>query len=349
MRRVVAVVLAVLIPLPALASQHQSPQVSVSIAVFDPAIPADPSVYRDLEIFPRIREVEAMLWPFQLRQSLIDTRSFRTVRVVPEPDENAELSVVASILQSDGFTLRLKVAATDALGGVWRDHVYEATIDKDTQVGADFQALFDRIADDLASDASRLEAADVDKLSEVSVLRYAQSVAPRAFDDFLEREDDGTISILRLPARDDPMVERVRMVRETEFVISDVIDEAFVDLYAEISKVHDLWREYRRQNLVYQAENARRAQNRGDGNDRASFEHLKHLYDVYKWDRTTVQEQDRLAVAFSNEVGPRVEALEARIAELGVWVDRKNAEWNRLLEALFEVEMRPEPAGQGAR
>ncbi|MDJ0758109.1 MAG: hypothetical protein QNJ19_01865 [Woeseiaceae bacterium] len=346
--RLCAVLLVVCLPSAGVASQDLSPRISVSIAVFDPAIPEDPSVYRDLEIFPRIREVEAMLWPFQLRQSLIDTNAFRMVRVVPEPDNNAELSVVASILQSDGFTLRLHVVATDAMGGTWRDHVYEATIDKETRVGADFQAVFDRIAEDLSSGAIRLEVADVDKLAEVSVLRYAQDVAPRAFGDFLSKNDDGTISILRLPARDDPMVERARMVRETEFVINDVVDEGFVELYAEISKVHDLWREYRRQNQIYQAENARRAGDKDDGYDRASFEHLKRLYDVYKWDRTTVQEQDRLAVAFTNEVGPRVEALEARIAELEVWIDSKYAEWNRLLEALFEVEMRPEPDGQGA-
>ena len=99
---------------------------------------------------------------------------------------------------------------------------------------------------------------------------------------------------------------------------------------------------------MYQTENARRARENNDDADRASFEHLKHLYDVYKWDRMTDQEQDRLAVAFNNEVGPRVAALEARIAELQVWIDAKNAEWNRLLEALFDVEMRPEPAARGA-
>ena len=50
------------------------------------------------------------------------------------------------------------------------------------------------------------------------------------------------------------------------------------------------------------------------------------------------QEQDRLAIAFNNEVGPVVEAMEARIAELEAWVDAKYAEWHRLLEELFEVE-----------
>lgn len=331
-----------------LAAKAGVDQVSVSVAVFDPAIPADPSVYRDLDIFPRIREVEAMLWPFQLRESLIATGSFTTVRVVPEPEPNAELSVVATILHSDGFALRLHIAATDALGRVWIDAAYEAAVGEGASADVEFQPVFDAIAADLASAAARLDADDVDGLAEVSVLRYAASIAPRAFGNYLAENDDGTLAIRRLPARDDPMIERVRMVRETEFVVSDVIDEAFVELYADIRKVHDLWREYQRQNALYQQENARRARENNDDADRASYEHLQHLYDVYKWDRMTDQEQDRLAVAFNNEVGPRVSALETRIAELQVWIDGKNAEWNRLLEALFEVERRPEPAARGA-
>ena len=68
------------------------------------------------------------------------------------------------------------------------------------------------------------------------------------------------------------------------------------------------------------------------------YEAIKNLYDNYKWDRVTAQEQDRLAIAFNNEVGPVVDEMEARIAELEGWVDEKYAEWHRLLEELFEVE-----------
>ena len=49
------------------------------------------------------------------------------------------------------------------------------------------------------------------------------------------------------------------------------------------------------------------------------------------------QEQDRLAVAFHTEVGPRITAMERRVAELDGWIDEKQATWNRLLEELFEA------------
>jgi len=55
-------------------------------------------------------------------------------------------------------------------------------------------------------------------------------------------------------------------------------------------------------------------------------------------DRITAQEQNSLAVAFSNEVGPRIQAMENRVDELEGWVDTQYAEWYRLLEELFELE-----------
>ena len=43
---------------------------NVSIAVFDPGLPADLSLHRDLGVFPRIREIEVLLLPFELRETL---------------------------------------------------------------------------------------------------------------------------------------------------------------------------------------------------------------------------------------------------------------------------------------
>jgi hypothetical protein len=42
-------------------------------------------------------------------------------------------------------------------------------------------------------------------------------------------------------------------------------------------------------------------------------------------------------------VSPILKKIELRVAELEVFVDRKNAEWYRLLEALFELETQLAP------
>lgn len=134
------------------------------------------------------------------------------------------------------------------------------------------------------------------------------------------------------------MMDRIRRIRETEYVITDAVDAKFQELHADIAFVFDLWRQYRRKTIEYEATNAERAVATTSVAPRGSYEALLNQYENYKWDRITAQEQDRLAVAFDNEIGPKVSAMESRIRELEAWVDLKYAEWHRLLEALFDAE-----------
>ena len=173
---------------------------------------------------------------------------------------------------------------------------------------------------------------------EISLLRYANQLAPSAFGAYLNEADDGTFTIIRLPAKNDPMLDRIDRIRRTEYVITDTVDAKFRELHAEIASIYELWRGYRRKVIKYQTEDDRRAQSTSSNAPRGSYEAMKNQYDNYKFVRITAQEQDRLAVAFNNEVGPTVDAVEVRIAELGSWVDQRYAEWHRLLEELFEVE-----------
>ena len=45
-------------------------KLNVAVAVFDPGIPEDISIHRDLDVFPRIRKIEALFLPFVLRDTL---------------------------------------------------------------------------------------------------------------------------------------------------------------------------------------------------------------------------------------------------------------------------------------
>jgi len=49
---------------------------NVSIAVFDTGVPEDLSLHRDLQVFPQIREIEAMFLPFVLRDTLVRTNEW---------------------------------------------------------------------------------------------------------------------------------------------------------------------------------------------------------------------------------------------------------------------------------
>lgn len=314
----------------ALTAEAADAALNVSIVEFDPGVPNDRSIQRDLQIFPRIREIEAMLFPFTLREILAGTSEWGAVRVVPETDVAAELLVTGTILGSDGDTLTVRVRAVDSRGSVWIDKEYAGRANDDrafADVAADLHAAVGQRTDD-----------ELQQIQEVSMLRYGNRLAPSAFGEYLDVAADGTVTLKRLPAREDPMVDRIRRIRETEYVITDAVDAKFRELHADIESVYALWREYRRKTSAYDRQNAERAASTQSSAPRGSYESLLNQYENYKYDRITAQEQDRLAVAFDNEVGPTVQAMEVRIAELETWVARKYLEWNRLLEELFEVE-----------
>ncbi|HNP36890.1 MAG TPA: hypothetical protein PKK10_13640 [Woeseiaceae bacterium] len=326
---------------PATAKSSARVALNVSIAVFDPGVPDDQSQFRDLKIFPRIRQVEARFLPFVLRDTLANSHDWGAVRVVPEPDIAAELLVTGTILRSDGAVLALKIRAVDAGGHVWLDKAFSGPV-ADTRAVADKsgiqQPVFAQVAVELEAAQRQRDAAELRRISDISLIRYGNRLAPSAFGQYLNEGSDGTFSLKRLPAANDPMLERIQRIRGVEYIFTDAVDTKFRELNSEIASIYALWREHRRKSLEYEKEDARWAATSTDNLERGSYESIQNIYDNYKFHRITQQEQDKLAIAFNNEVGPKVDAMEQRIAELEFWVEQRYIEWHRLLEQLFEAE-----------
>ena len=331
-----------LVPFQLAWSAEPAIRLNVSIAVFDPGVPADRSLHRNLQVFPRIRRIESLFLPFVLRESLAATGEFGAVRVVPEPDVGAELLVTGKIQRSDGETLELQLLAVDASGREWLSKSYSGAAPvsyEQTAAGLDgYQGLYDQVAADLSAARGGLAHDALTGIVAISAMRHARQLAPSAFGEYLDSAPDGTITLKRLPARNDPMFTRINKIRGVENVMTDAIDEKFRELHAEIASIYDLWRQYRREYEQYRLEEKARQQSYESDAPRGSYEALLARYNSYKWDRLAAQEQEKWAIGFNNEVGPTVMAMEARVAEIAGWVDRNYAEWTRLLAEIFALE-----------
>ncbi len=341
-RSVCLAALALVALLPPTAGLAETPRLNISITVFDPGVPIDRSLHRDLQVFPRIRRIESLFLPFVLRETLTATGTFGAVRVVPEPDTGAELLITGTVQRSDGQSLELQLQAVDASGREWINAVYAGKAPESyesTSAGvASYQGLYDRVAGDLLAAQEALDADELGKIIAISAMRHARQLAPSAFSEYLENGPSGKFSLKRLPARDDPMLERINRIRSVEYVMTDAIDEKFRGLHAEIASTYDLWRQYRRDYAKYQSDERERQRNYESDAPRGSYEALLARYNSYKWDRLMAQEQEKWAVGFNNEVGPTVMAMEARVAEIAGWVDQNYAEWTRLLTEIFALE-----------
>ncbi len=319
-------------------------ELNVSIAVFETGVPEDPLEQRRLRVDANIREVEAILLPFMLRQVLVETNEWGAVRVLPTTDPAAELLMTGEIVRSDGDALDLRISAVDASGFSWIDDVYQSAPAMDMSQSEDsldlygYQALFASIADDLQAARGRLDEKTLSNIIDISFLRYAYELAPSVFDGYVAQTPEDRFVIRRLPAEDDPMSARIERVRQVEYQLIDTVDEEFQELHTEISAIYDLWLDYRRQVASFQSSEARRVQTSTVSALPGSYEAIRTLYDNYKLARMQEQRQDSRAQAFSNEVGPTVERIESRVAELEQWLVQQYDEWRRLLADIFVLE-----------
>jgi len=314
----------------------------VGLVIFSPGIPLDESLHSKLGIFPEIRKAEAQFMPVLLRQVLLATNAWGVVRVLPDKQVSSELLVNGKIRQSDGSRLVLEVSAWDATGRQWLDKTYTDTAtERDypaTEGGDPFIDLYRQIANDLLAFRQRLDRRQLQVIREVALMRYAASLSEEAFGSYLQRDPEGIYSLVRLPAEGDPMMVRVERIRNQEHLFVDTVDEQYVNLYEEMAPTYSLWRQYGREQALYQQDYEARAQTRERIGQRGTFSAMEQTYNTYKQIKIQEQDLDEMALGFNNEVAPTVMEASGKVFRLSGTLESQYNEWRSILREIFAIE-----------
>ena len=220
----------------------------VGISVFDPNVPESFDEQNELNIQPEIRRAESNYMAYIAKNLLQSTGNWGAVRVVPRLSYAVDVTVSATILHSDGERLNLRVVASDARGQVWFDNVYETLASKyayDASMPRDidpYQATYNKIANDLLRFRTALTDDEILAVRTTAEMRFARDLATDAFEDYVIETTSGAFQIRRLPAPDDPMLSRVRMIREREYLFIDTLDEYFSSFANEMFNPYQNWR-----------------------------------------------------------------------------------------------------------
>ena len=226
--------------------------VDVAIDLFSPGInDADPSPLLKKGIRAAVRKSESRYVPIHLRNTLQSSGQWGAVRVVPGGAAWAEVLVTGTIAKSNGKDLEVRITARDAAGRVWVDRDYKAKADttayaKDRPVdGRDpFQALYNRVANDLVRARDKRKPAELQAAKEVARLRFAASMAPDPYAAYVSTDGKGRGRVERLPAQDDPVMARIAAIRDRDQMFVDTLNEYYADFYARMDKPYDDWRAY---------------------------------------------------------------------------------------------------------
>lgn len=221
----------------------------IGVAVFDANVPGDYEEMLAQGIIPEVRKAEASYLPYMLKNVLQASGQWAEVRVLPRLSNAIDVTLLSRIEASDGEHLELTVAATDATGRIWFNQSYEGNTSKyayDDAVPKDidpFRDVYRKVSDDLAAYFAALTPEQVRQIRRVAELRFANEMAPEAFAEYLKVGANGQVEVRRLPADNDPMVERIQRVRNREYAFIDALDEH----YANFNRaMRDPYHRYRR-------------------------------------------------------------------------------------------------------
>ena len=228
--------------------QDEALLLDVGVAVLDPNIPETFDEQVEQLVNPDIRRAEAQFMPYFAKNLLQSTGNWGAVRVVPRATHAVDVTVTGKIVQSDGERLIQAFSVTDARGVVWFAKTYRADASKyaySPTVPPDidpFQANYKQLADDMLAYRESLDEAAVRAIRATAEMKFARDFAPDAFDTHVQSQPDGGFELLRLPAEDDPMLKRVRRVREREYVFIDTLDEHYANYHRQMYGAYQNWR-----------------------------------------------------------------------------------------------------------
>ena len=218
----------------------------VAVEVFDARIAADFDAEQNPVVRPEIRRAEGHYLAYVLKNELESSGAWAAVRVVPRDSAfgASELAVSARIEESDGEVLYLAVRVQDAGGAVWLEKRYQTAASALDYEALDdpLRPLFAAVADDMRRHLQTLADERLARIRATAEMRFAQSMAPSAFENYVARHGDG-FDLRRLPARDDPLLLAARRIRSREHMFLDALDGHFENFAGAVRAPYGHWRQ----------------------------------------------------------------------------------------------------------
>ena len=217
----------------------------VGVVILDPGIS---SVEDEEQVYPEVRRAEATFMATELADVLTEQGGWGAVRVVPDERQFSDLLVRGTILQSDGEALELKIRVSDARGTVWLDKRYTGitsryAYEQGTRTKQDpFLSVYRMIANDMLAVFKRLPADERTTIRRVAEMRFARDFANGAFADYLSEDPSGQVTLRRLPSEEDPMLARVRGLRQRHYVFVDTLQGHYSGFSDDMYAPYQEWR-----------------------------------------------------------------------------------------------------------
>jgi len=348
----------------------ESMLLDVGIINFDAGIPEKNDVEKS-GIYPEVRMAEARYLPYHIKTTLQGTGFWGAVRVIPNRYVFTDVTLTGRIVRSDGEYVTLVIKAEDSLGNEWFENSYSTQTgltsyaeyrDRSTDP---YQKIFNDMANDLRAYASVLDPKEITRMRQASELKFFADMAPDAFGEHFKVDEQGKVTILRLPAENDPMVARLRQIRERDRLVIDTLNEHYANFYYGIALPYEGWRRTAREQAIAYRQTRRSATMKallgvvvvagsmtidsGGSHSRAKQaakyvginRGMRTIFDAWRMRssanvyRENIKE---LSESFVAEAAPLVIQVEGESRRLTGTAEAQYESWRKLLHEIYAVE-----------
>jgi hypothetical protein len=305
-------------------------------------------------VFSEIRENETHYLPFVLRNTLIDSNQWGSIRVLPQDDPSVDLLISGTVLHSDGIELALHIVVRDSTGRQWLEKDYaDSTLEDDfpettrftpgnrfdaTNFVDPFQDIYNQIHNDLVTARAALTEQELIDIGRVSQIVYASDLSPESFNSMLEEDDEGRLTVSSLPSENDPMIVRVEEMRLRHHLFIDTVDEYYQALFEDMQPSYVIWRRYSFDQIQETERSAQRTYDATRYSSSRGYLTLTQRYDRFRWSKIYEQEFRELASGFNREIAPSILELNKQVHGLSGTMEEQYIQWRRILRQLFALE-----------
>ena len=345
----------------------------VGIVEFDARIPEDNRPEKT-GIYDDIRLAEAKYIPYHLKTTMQGAGHWGAVRVIPSEDAFTDLIVRGAIDRSDGEYIEVEISVSDASG------LHLFTRSYETQTGLTsyskrrdrrrdpYQKVFNDFANDLQQYVAAMPPQQLQRIRQISELKFFRDMSSVSYSGHLASDEDGILSVVRLPAENDPSVMRMRQIRERDRLVVDTLNEHYANFYYGIAIPYRNWRKNARAETVKFRQEKRSAKiqalvgvvvlagstqintdssSRNTNNINRALQYqgfsrgLNTVFGALQRNRDAGLHLDaisELSESFGNEAAPMVVSVEGQERRLTGTAEAQFESWRQLLREIYEAE-----------
>ena len=343
----------------------------VGVAIFDPGIDELDDDQEQLTNH-QVRLAESRYAPYLLSETLQRSANWGIVRLMPNANSPMDVFINGVILESNGETMSMRVSVSDSTGRQWYQKEYEQAISQfsydpsQRQQNDPFQILYNNIANDLLEWRQKnISEPDITEIRTVSEMLFAKRFSSQVFDSYLAQDRNGVYQITSLPSDDDPLLQRIRDIRERDFMFIDTVQDYYATYVRQMRLPYDSWREQSYHETIELREleaSARRRFIAGEATVVAGIAAatqgsnygtqiggaaavgagaylIRSGFDKRAEAQMHMEALEELGQSLEDEVAPQVISLEDRSITLTGSVEEQYEQWREILADLYAAEV----------